>query len=163
MSYFADLTPYDYIPRRYPVSKNKISYQVVNIGWLDKQHPFLQIPTERAFHRRLFDFSQYRINQTRGFFDCEFCGKLDESDITQISSCETRVFGSDGVVYASPELICHYVVAHHYRPPNVFIEAVMNGPQPFTETYEKLLFEYGYHYDQHFNLKRRPYPASLLD
>ena len=164
MSYFSDLSPYEYIPGYFPVSDDKLDRQVLNIGWLDKHFLFTKGSTDHAFHKRLFDFCQYRINQTRGFYGCEFCGKKIKSDVPGISSCETRVFEPNGIAYASPEIICHYVVAHHYRPPDVFINAVMNGPQPFTETYEKLLIEYGYFYSgHHFNLNRRPYPASLLD
>ena len=32
--------------------------------------------------------------------------------------------GYKGRVFASPSLICHYVAAHDYRPPDEFITAV---------------------------------------
>ncbi|MCX7805518.1 MAG: hypothetical protein N3A38_10060 [Planctomycetota bacterium] len=38
---------------------------------------------------------------------------------------EIRVLGRDGKIYAAPTLIYHYVVAHKYRPPQEFIDAVM--------------------------------------
>ena len=37
---------------------------------------------------------------------------------------EIRVRG-EAAYYASPTLIYHYVVAHHYKPPEEFIEAVL--------------------------------------
>ena len=160
MSYFVDLSPYSYIERQHPIAQNKINYQELNLGWLDKQFPFLKALTERTFHKHLFDFCQYRINQTRGFHGCDFCSsKKGRSDVISFGSCEARVFDLNGTVYASPEMICHYVVAHQYRPPDVFVNAVMHGPQPFTIEYEKLLTDYGFDW----SLQRTPYPPSLMD
>jgi hypothetical protein len=42
-----------------------------------------------------------------------------------LSSTEIRVVGRDGRVYAAPGLVCHYVAAHGYQPPQEFVEAVM--------------------------------------
>ena len=39
-------------------------------------------------------------------------------------SAEIRVRGANRV-YAAPELVYHYVVAHQYKPPREFIEAVL--------------------------------------
>lgn len=33
----------------------------------------------------------------------------------------------DGVAYAAPELIAHYVEAHDYQPPADFTEAVLSS------------------------------------
>jgi hypothetical protein len=33
-------------------------------------------------------------------------------------------------VYASPNLIYHYVAIHNYKPPNEFLEALQEGPRP---------------------------------
>jgi len=39
---------------------------------------------------------------------------------------EIRVRGADGVWYVAPRLVIHYVVEHHYCPPQGFLEAVEN-------------------------------------
>ncbi len=44
---------------------------------------------------------------------------------------EIRVIG-ETEIYASPALIYHYVADHHYRPPDEFIAAVLQGPAPGT-------------------------------
>ncbi|WP_444843366.1 DUF7919 family protein [Enhygromyxa salina] len=43
--------------------------------------------------------------------------------------------------YASPNLIVHYVAEHEYRPPDVFLDAVFNGPQPATQEYADALYD----------------------
>jgi hypothetical protein len=39
---------------------------------------------------------------------------------------EIRVRDADGIWYAAPRLVIHYVVEHNYCPPQAFIEAVLN-------------------------------------
>lgn len=42
-------------------------------------------------------------------------------------------------VYAAPNLIYHYVHAHHYKPPDEFLRALHEGPQPPDEKYFEFL------------------------
>jgi hypothetical protein len=79
--------------------------------------------------------------QTRGIHVCEFCdfgakpAPLDQAAVNAyfqrlkladaVSSAEIRVVGRDGRVYAAPMLVCHYVEVHGYRPPDEFVNAVM--------------------------------------
>jgi hypothetical protein len=37
---------------------------------------------------------------------------------------EIRVPSENGIVYAAPTLICHYIDRHRYCPPNEFLMAV---------------------------------------
>jgi hypothetical protein len=46
------------------------------------------------------------------------------------------VFGSDGRTYAAPTLVYHYVVRHHYSPPEEFVRAVLTAPLPDTPEYD---------------------------
>ena len=41
----------------------------------------------------------------------------------RLGSAEIRVFGREEGTYAAPDLIYHYVVDHHYLPPEEFIKA----------------------------------------
>jgi hypothetical protein len=43
---------------------------------------------------------------------------------------EISVPGRDGKVYRAPTLIGHYVRAHRYKPPKVFVEAVLALDHP---------------------------------
>jgi hypothetical protein len=40
-----------------------------------------------------------------------------------------------GHIYAAPTLIYHYVEAHHYKPPDEFLQALREGPRPPSQEY----------------------------
>jgi len=111
------LTPYTYL---HPEEEQP---GTVNIGWLDRRHTFLAGLTSRKFHNKLQRICLHRVKRTRGFYPCDFCKGKNKP----LSSAEIRVPGR-GRVYAAPELIHHYVVAHLYKPPDEFIEAVLACP-----------------------------------
>ena len=56
-----------------------------------------------------------------------------------LGSAEIRVFGQAGLIYAAPNLIYHYVLLHHYSPPEVFVPAMKEGPKPTDSDYFKRL------------------------
>lgn len=117
MTYFADLTPHTYVqaPSR---------WEVLNVGWLDGSHEFPRGETSVAFRSKLLELCQNPIFLHRGFHDCEVC--CDRSEETR-GNGQIRVLGSEGQCFAAPTLIGHYVVAHGYRPPAAFVEAVLAG------------------------------------
>jgi hypothetical protein len=114
MAFFEDLTPYTYHnpERELP--------NTVNIGWLDRKHPFPTGATSEEFRAKLGRLCQRRFKQMRGFHPCSFCKGRGRP----ASSSEMRVSGN-GKVYAAPSLVHHYVVTHDYRPPDEFIAAVL--------------------------------------
>ena len=114
MAFYDDLTPYTYLhPEEEPAG-------TVNIGWLDRRHSFPTGETTAEFRAKLLGICQRGVKRTRGFHTCDFCKGQDKPH----GSAEIRVFGDDRV-YAAPELVYHYVMAHGYRPPEEFIAAVM--------------------------------------
>ena len=60
-----------------------------------------------------------------------------------LGTSEVRVFGEDGNIFAAPTLIYHYMKDHHYRPPDQFIMAVLDGPTPPDSAYFKRLQDVG--------------------
>jgi hypothetical protein len=114
VAFFEDLTPYTYF---HPEEEG----EVVNVGWLDPIHPFPVGETSEAFRDKLFRLCQIPLQQTRGGYPCYYC---KDRDRIPVSSCEMRVAGN-GKVYAAPQLVHHYVVAHGYKPPDEFIAAVL--------------------------------------
>ena len=126
MSYYADLTPYNYFA---------YTEKELNVGWLSKDHDFTigEIPEGFLEKLKVYAEREHRMHQTRGWHDCHFCEENHHG------SNELRVVGSDGMVYASPALIIHYVEAHKYLPPQQFIDAVMNGPIPGSDKYKEAI------------------------
>lgn len=142
MSYFEDLTPYSY-------NGNEV---LLNVGWLSLTEAFDTGETSIEFREKLFRYclDENIVKVMRGFHECEFCGlSFSEWDKNHpdygnnarwmsIGNGEIRVIGN-GVIYAAPALIYHYVVKHHYIPPQKFIEAVLTGPQPGSLEHNTLL------------------------
>jgi hypothetical protein len=133
--YFSDLTPYTYYHRA--------ANGALNVGWLAKGHPFHQGEVSDQFLDALWRFCQEPVIIHRGFHTCEFCDMparevptaTHAGSTLRIGYQEIRAFGESDTVFAAPTLIFHYVTAHRYQPPAIFIDAVLTGPQPGTTAY----------------------------
>ncbi|MET9513441.1 hypothetical protein ABZX62_34205 [Streptomyces flavidovirens] len=141
MTYYADLTPYTYdtdIDRSSPgpeetdgpASRAFRGLPQVNVGWLARVRPYAKGDAPPGLVEALKAMQQtHRVQQTRGYHFCPWCaarllGLVGARDNCPRGSAEIRVIG-EGVVYAAPELITHYVEAHGYAPPAEFVRAVL--------------------------------------
>ncbi len=96
-------------------------YIRLNVGWLQAGKPY---PTARA-------------RGLRGEAGGHPAGPVDERlprrpRVRPVSrggrpgrNGEIRIPGEAGVAYAAPFLITHYITVHGYRPPQVFVDAVL--------------------------------------
>jgi hypothetical protein len=139
MSYFEDLSDYVY--------HNLWCYrpQTKNVGWLSAGHRFETWNPPDDTLSCLLDYCTVAIAQMRGSHMCEFCPQSTSRTATKdgrrllLGSAEIRVFGSDGNIYAAPNLVYHYVSAHRYRPPATFLRALAEGPRPPSPEYFEVL------------------------
>jgi len=118
MSYFADLTPYTYTPEN--------RGDLLNVGWLDAAYPFERGETPAEFREALRELIEKPVLNHRGFHVCQFCLSERGSSPLQRGNGQIRVMGQDRLWYAAPAMVYHYVVAHRYRPPPGFIDAVLH-------------------------------------
>jgi hypothetical protein len=114
------------------------------IGWLDCMHPFETAPPSSAFLTRLEAFCVSCRIASMGIHDCEFCSpELQRGYIyaqgSILGSAEIVIFGRKGTKYIAPNLIYHYVQAHHYNPPSVFQQAVLASASPSSRAYNTRL------------------------
>jgi hypothetical protein len=125
--YFADLTPYEY-------GRETRRKGMLNVGWLSKSHDFPTGPVSSEFVNALRRLVTSPVNLYRGYHYCEFCpgpavtlgsGNVDLIDVQTKGNGEIRVTDSIGNTYVAPVLICHYVEMHRYRPPEIFVHAVL--------------------------------------
>jgi len=147
MSYFKDLTPYSYHSGMF-YRPNTLS-----IGWLALGQSFTtKLPSEELL-ALTWSFCKISVAQMRGIHKCEFCSTDDwfiaerNGERLLLGTSETRVFSPNGIVYAAPTLIYHYISVHNYCPPEEFLVAMKEGPQPFSQEYieqlELLKLEWG--------------------
>ena len=124
MAHFLDLTPYVYGP-----SCASAEERVVNVGWLAEADNFRRGKFGGRLLEKLLRLCNRQVNITRGLHRCPFCGKspiripFGENEIL-LGSAEIRVWGSDGIVFAAPTLIYHYIRDHDYMPPDEFVNAL---------------------------------------
>ena len=154
---YSDLTPYSYLMdegllRLEDDTTPENLLKELNVGWLDDTHPFNIGDVSEEFVDALFDLCLNPSNQMRGFHVCPFCSTPPSSpmrikrggqemviDVPQhmfmerggrkawLGSAEIRVSGKDGIIYAAPTMVYHYVAAHNYLPPDEFIQAVLSS------------------------------------
>ncbi|GAB4585034.1 DUF7919 family protein [Nocardia sp. IFM 10818] len=128
MTYFEDSSPYSFI--------DEFKDGAISIGWLDEAEVYARGETPGEFSERLVELCRNSVNRTRGWHTCNLCprpaGPMPAPTVTKSSNGdfpvgfgEIRVEGTDGVKYATPDMIAHYVCEHSYRPPMEFIEAVL--------------------------------------
>jgi len=106
----------------------------VNIGWLGLGSTFDTGETSPEFRRALLELIDLRgVCTMRGWRQCEFCDGYEVAvpyatarhGRLLLGNQEVHVPGANGVIYAATNLVYHYVVAHGYRPPAQFVEAVL--------------------------------------
>jgi hypothetical protein len=118
MASFADLTPYLH---------GAPEPKVLNVGWLDAAYPFRRGETSAEFREALGRLVERPILLHRGFHVCGFCpDDRCKADYASLGNGQIRVFGRNGVWYAAPTMVHHYVVVHQYQPPPEFVDAVLN-------------------------------------
>jgi hypothetical protein len=141
MAYFEDLSDYTYFRSYHPRTKN--------VGWLDSAHQFSKATPTEEFLDLLWNYCKISVAQTRGIHECEMCPSntshyvLRDGQPLLLGSAEIRVFAKDGVIYAAPTLVYHYVSIHNYSPPHEFVRALSEGPEPSTSEYFARLKELG--------------------
>ncbi len=135
--YFKDLTKYKYMNKE----------ESLNIGWLKKGHFFKTGEVPEEFIEKLWNYLRYPVQVCRGFHTCDLCKNPKtgvptvafKSEKRKVGYYEIRVWGQDKKVYAAPSLIIHYILQHHYKPPQEFIDAVIHSDAHSKEYYQKIL------------------------
>jgi hypothetical protein len=143
MACFKDLSDYTYANSAFGRPPTKA------IGWLGFGHEFSTAEPSVELLDLLSEYCSVSIALMRGGHDCEFCptgtARLARRKgyALLLGVSEIRVFSRDGQIYAAPTLIYHYVADHHYKPPNEFLQALREGPQPPSKEYLDMLTALG--------------------
>lgn len=96
------------------------------VGWLGRGAE--DFPTGKSsadFIDRLKVYCSKPIFVARCYEDCPW-SHLHECGDGRAISAEICLKGADGRWFSAPTLIAHYVEQHHYAPPAVFVDSVMN-------------------------------------
>jgi hypothetical protein len=159
MAYYRDLDPctYLYLENDDPP---------VAIGWLGEDRDYPRGAVDAKFFERLEFFAENNWQRFMylGHHECELCQY-------QRPLFNANLFiPYDGRIYAAPAGITHYISAHWYQPPDVFIQAVTACPDMGTAEYGLALAangarEFAQGFEPGWNEKSRedvPPPASCI-
>lgn len=143
--YFKDLTKYEY----------RTKENSLNIGWLQEGHSFDKGDVPAEFIAKLWTYLRYPTQVCRGFHVCDLCENPEKSvpiveykgQKREVGYYEIRVWGKNGNMYAAPSLILHYILQHGYKPPQEFIDAVMDSEDADSEEYYQKILTYSNGYD----------------
>jgi hypothetical protein len=125
MTTYEDLSRYSYTDSAVPM---------LNVGWLGADRTFPVGAVNAGVVPALVRLAADPANLMRGSHTCQFCHAESPMMIQAPGTHQGRAFlgngeihvpGSDGVIYAAPTLIVHYIGAHGYRPPDAFVQAVL--------------------------------------
>lgn len=132
MTYYADLSKYDYWRFTWPPEMPDGSCDWLNVGWLGEGYSFELGSVPKGFLGRLVELAVRPERVTRGVHHCEFCDQKSpikvtagSGDIAWLGNGEISVGGANGVTFVCPTLIVHYIDCHSYLPPRQFVESVM--------------------------------------
>lgn len=141
MTYFPDLAPCKYF-------SDSDSDKLRAVGWLDGTHPFPTAPIDGDLVLRLFVLAErpWEPRMFMGYHLCEICEQPGKYLTTAAYQSRRLTVGAhnlfipgDGVIYAAPTMILHYILAHEYRPPDEFAKAVRACPAMMTHEYLEAL------------------------
>jgi len=125
MAYFKDLTRYEYSSDRFMCVG-----ELYNVGWLERGAPYATGVIAPELVDKLLALCKFPVNQFMGWHGCDFCQEdhvriADSEGGFYLGNGEIRVPAADGTLtFVAPSLIYHYVVAHHYLPPDAFLGAL---------------------------------------
>ena len=109
------------------------------VGWLTRDVPFDRGDVAQSFFARLKELcaSPWQPIVSMGLHPCDLC-QFDAPMFTA-----NLFVPYQGRIYVAPVAITHYVASHWYRPPDVFVLAVMTCPNMNSMAYKKAILENG--------------------
>jgi hypothetical protein len=109
------------------------------VGWLGSDYDFEKGPVPLDFHQKLKKLcaNPWQPFASAGLHRCELC----QFEGPSFSANIFVPFG--GKIYVAPVGILHYIASHWYKPPVVFINAVLACPLMDTMEYKQALLANG--------------------
>jgi hypothetical protein len=125
---------------------------LLSIGWLQEGVPFDKGLVSKEFFEVLVTLfvDPWQPAVAAGWHECPFC-RFSRGPRSLCFGKQTVSLGISNVfvpgrdmIYVAPSLILHYIDAHEYRPPDEFVDAVLECPDMRSMAYLKALRARGY-------------------
>lgn len=99
--------------------------KALNVGWIALDKLQGDDYDKEELLEKLITYLDFPFNTVRGIANSIKWSHKDQVYVLGFS--ELRILSSNGIVYAVPNTILYSIDVHNYRPPQEFIDAVMNG------------------------------------
>ena len=132
MTSYTDLDPLPYFGE-------ELAEHLRAVGWLERGSVFetgVVSPDLVAAIRKLL-VATFQPIACGGVFECDLCqfdGPMGGRNLW---------IPGDGFLYVMPELVLHYMGAHHYLPPAEFQQAILDCPEMQSMSYKKAFLNNG--------------------
>ncbi|MEQ1571109.1 MAG: hypothetical protein ABMA64_36100 [Myxococcota bacterium] len=116
---------------------------IVNVGWLDASRIY---PTGRiedsTFWTKLGWLTLHaRAFSARAVSPCPICRTVSATwEGQRLGLAELWVPSASTDVFVCPDLISHFITEHFYRPPQIFVEAVLQYPPSLARDWDASSF-----------------------
>ena len=109
------------------------------IGWLSKDSQFNTGAVDSDFFEKLKELAErpWAPITCTGVHHCELC------QFKAPAFCKNLFIPWKGKIFIAPAGIVHYIAQHWYKPPQAFIDAVMECPEMNSMLYKKSFLENG--------------------
>jgi hypothetical protein len=131
MSSIKDLEPCNYFPLECEA--------LVAIGWLGRESEYPKGPVSIEFFNKLSELCKkpWEPIASAGLHVCELCQ-------FEAPSFSANLFVPySNRIFVAPVGVVHYIAAHWYKPPGIFVEAVMFCPVINSMEYKKAMLSNG--------------------
>lgn len=131
MAGIADLSRCDYIPLP--------GINLLAIGWLSRGDDYPRGEVSQAFFEKLKELcrSPWEPVASAGLHSCDVC------QFDGVRFYSNVYIPYQGNIYVAPVGIVHYIAVHWYKPPEIFIQAVMACPDMNSMEYKKAILANG--------------------
>lgn len=113
----------------------------LNVGWIPlNNEKCKEFNNSSIILDKIIPFLDYPFNTVRDnsfVFDWQYNGKT-----YNLGYSEIRIISSDGQVYASPDTILYSLSSQGYKPPEEFIDAILNGFSVDSDYYKSYVENY---------------------
>lgn len=131
MAHLHDLGPCNYLPLDCDA--------LTSVGWLGRDAEFPQGSVSKKFFIKLCKLcsSPWQPVIAAGFHYCDLC----QYEPPKFSNNVFIPF--ENRIFVAPVAIVHYIAAHWYQPPEIFIHAVLKCPEMKSMSYKKAILSNG--------------------
>jgi len=121
------------------------------VGWLDSSHEYSMGHVSVDFFEKLVALlkNPWSPVVTAGRHRCSFClftggpSDLSYAGDTVILGSSILIVPTNEALFVAPSMIAHYVDAHKYSPPTMFVQAVLNCPEMRSISYLRMIRAHG--------------------